>query len=418
MNNKIKNESGDKKLGEQKVNMAFTEMIGIRNLLDKYKVSFPLKGISILGCVTPTPQTGALILAFSELGAKISWCSDNRFASDDDVITYLQSRGVAIFAKSNMSEEEYFECMRLAFLEVKNDRLIQIADDGCDIVRYLVKNQKDFLKRVSGITEQTTCGINALKKLYSSKQITIPAININDCFTKQWFDNYYGIQQSLVVAFSKIGISIPGKKIAIFGYGPVGKGAARVLQNLGATVSIVEKDLLMLTQAKWDGMNIADIREALSFSDMCITATGCIDTISGSIIQENAKDSLILGNIGHGTSEFDVTYLEKNAESELINEFVTKFTLNNGKSVYSLCTGALINFIAGGGNPSKVMSLTFTLVLLAQMGLAKEGNRYKEAQLYSLNRETELDSAALNDPEAARRIYELSNTQKIYLNLE
>lgn len=393
-------------------------MNGVKNLIKKYQTEFSLKGISILGCTTPTPQTGVFILALKALGAKISWCSDNRFASDDDVVSYLKSQAISIFAKSNMSASEYFSCMESAIKEVEKDPYIQIADDGCDITRYLVNNQNDVLKRVSGITEQTTCGVNYLKDLYKKRNLNIPSININHCFTKYWFDNYYGIQQSLIQAVTNLGISIPTKAITIFGYGPVGKGAANALRKMGADVYIVEKDLLLLMQAEWDGFGIYSSEEALRNSDICLTATGCVDTISGEMIRKYAKSGLYLGNIGHGTSEYDLAYLENNATRNKISDLIDEYNFPDSRIIYSLCHGALINFIAGSGNPSKVMSLTFTLILLAQVDLYKNKKAYKEVKIYNLAKNLEYESVALNEPELEKRLYLLSEKQKNYIHAD
>jgi adenosylhomocysteinase len=407
---------GDHIVGEQKVHMARLQMPGIPNLEQEYSKQRPLEGISFLGCVTPTPQTGVLILTLIALGAKVSWCSDNRFASDDDVVAYLIKCGVRIFAHSNMTEEEYFARMEDAINEVKSDDVIHIIDDGCDITQYLATTYPDLLNRVRALTEQTACGINFLTALYAANKISIPSFNIDGCFFKKWFDNYYGIQESIIHSFAQMGLMIHGKTCAILGYGAIGGGTAKALHSMGAKVMVVECDILKATQAKWDGFIVSSVAQALEMSDICLTASGCFDTISGTLIEQHARPGIYLGNIGHGTKEYDVAFLERKGTCDVINAYIRRYTLPSGKHVYSLCEGALVNFIAGGGNPSSVMSHTFTLTLLAHIEMTSRANTYPKNCISTVPRRIEEHAAALNYPDLVSTKYPLTKNQKSYLN--
>ena len=403
-------------LGKEKIETAAREMAGIRQLVENYASDSPLQSKSLLVCVTPTPQTGVLLMALRDLGAVVAACADNQYASDDDVVSFLKSDGIAIFAKSNMSSEEYHSAMDNAIDALTGQNNIQIIDDGCDITRHIIKNRPEVMERVRIISEQTTCGINHLKTLHKRSRLAVPAININHSFTKQWFDNYIGIQQSIVHALTQCGITIAGKNITVCGYGPVGKGAANALRSLGARVSIVEQDIIYLMQAELEGFIPTSLADALASSDICITATGCINTISGALIQAHAKDGIILANIGHGNEEYDVLFLKKTAKQRRLNQFTDEFTLDDGRHVYSLCDGALLNFIAGGGTPSTLRALTFTLPLLTQITAASDALGSLDTGIHCVFEGLEKMSVELCFPHLVERVTPIDDIQRAYLH--
>jgi adenosylhomocysteinase len=402
------------RIGKEKVNAAALEMLGLQSLGDTYGDQKPFSGISMLVCVTPTPETGVFLLTLQKLGAKIAACSDNAFASDDDVVAYIRSEGITIYAQSNMSSDEYFGSMEKAISDVKDEKLLHIIDDGCDITQYIAEHHPSLFSKTRLITEQTTCGINFLKRLFADKKVNAPAININHCFTKQWFDNNIGIQQSLIHALTTSGISIPGKNITVFGYGPIGQGAAHALRSSGAMVNIVEPNIIALMQAEMAGYKPMSVQEALQTSDLCLTATGCVDTISAGMINKHARSGITLGNVGHGTSEYPVAYLEAEAKKSPLNEYLDIFTLKDGRAVNSLCKGALVNFIAGSGNMPRVMGITFTLTILAHLRAARSHERMAVG-LHSLSRSLEVESAKRNFPHLVDILYPLQDYQIEYL---
>lgn len=403
-------------LGKEKVETAAQEMLGVRHLVESYSANSPLRGKALLVCVTPTPQTGVFLLALRDLGAIVAACADNQYATDDDVVSFLQSAGINIFAKSHMTSNEYFTAMDDAIDTLAGMKDIQIVDDGCDITDYIMQHRPEVMKRVRVISEQTTCGINRLKTLYQEKRLQVPAININHSFTKQWFDNYIGIQQSITHALTQCGITIAGKNITICGYGAVGKGAANALRSLGARVTIVEQNIIYLMQSELEGFTPISLADALATSDICITATGCIDTIPGEAIQAHAKSGLILANIGHGSAEYDVRFLKDASKYRRLNQFTDEFTLPDGRQIYSLCGGALLNFLAGDGNPSTLMSLTFTLTLLTHLAAASDKSTNRAADIHSVFEGLEKESVELCFPHLVKKVTRLNDTQRAYLH--
>ncbi len=403
--------------GEQKVTLAWRDMPGLRALADAARSGIPFSDIDVLGCVTVTPETGALVLTLTAMGARVRWCSDNRFASDDDVVAYLNAEGIPVFARANMSLTEYYASMDKAMrFPGRKERLVHLIDDGADLTSYLAEIEPAYFHRVRGVTEQTTCGLAQIRRLYARHRLPLPTININDCFTKKYFDNYYGVQQSLVHGLAAAtGMQLAGKAIAVFGYGPVGRGAASILRSIGARVVVVECDLLRLVQAHFDGFGAVDPYAAVTTADLCITATGCVGVISPDLL-EAAADGLILCNIGHGTLEYDVEYLRRVAAPREVNDRLQAFRLPSGKTVYSLCDGALVNVIAGRGNPPAIMSLTFTLQILGQLEFLRHPDDYREWRVHDLPRRVEVECAELNYPSLAQRLYRLRPDQLEYLD--
>ncbi len=404
---------GNKEVGHQKITTALMDMPGLQSLSNEYKTKRPLKAISILACITPTPETGAFLITLQALGAKVAACSDNAFAADDDVVAYLTSKQIKIFAKSNMTQVEYFEAMDRAITIIKDDSTIHIADDGCDITRYIAEHKPYLLNKIKIISEQTTCGINHLQNLFADNKLSTPAIDINHCFIKEWFDNSIGIQQSLIHALTTAGISLPGKTISIFGYGYVGRGAAHILKQSGARIAIVETNIMKLMQAEMEGYAPISAAEALQTSDLCLTASGCNNTISKELMDSYAKDKLILGNIGHGTEEYDEAYLKMHT-SMPVNQYLEAFTLKGGQNVYSLCQGALVNFLAGGGNMPRVMDITFTLTILVHLDMLNKARL--PVGLHMPDKKLEEACAKRSFSHLLPLLYDLTSDQKQYLN--
>lgn len=407
--------------GYQKVHTASLEMPGLRNLSTRLGDAAPLNGTAILGCVIVTPETAFFMFALRRLGAELSWCSDNRFASDPDVIAYLKASDFEVFAEPNMSEELYYDCMKQAYSRFEDHPSVQIHDDGCDITRYLAENDPAFLReRVWGVTEQTTCGITFLTHLYRKRMLPCPSISVAGAYLKK-FDNFFGVQQAITHALTNAGVSIASKKATVIGFGHVGSGAARQLRSLGASVGIVECEITKLARAYFEAFVPRSIEEALADSELILSATGCHMTITGEMIDAHARDGLILGNIGHGLEEIDVEWLQRHGMREEVNPYRAAFTLSDGRVIHSLCEGALVNFVAGQGNPPGELSLTFTATALAQIEFAesrRQGKSRKKPSIYRLSAQAEELCGELNFPQLLPKLYRLSDEQRRYLALD
>jgi adenosylhomocysteinase len=208
--------------------------------------------------------------------------------------------------------------------------------------------------------------------------------------------------------------------VAVLGYGPVGEGAAKQLRSLGASVSIVEQDITKLAKAYFEGFRPVTVEEALATSDLVLSATGCLLTITGEMLGSHARDGIILGNIGHGQEEIDVEWLWNTCARRDINPHRSAYTLGDGRTVHLLCEGALVNFLAASGNPSRELSLTFTATTLAQIALAEARRGLREALppgIFPLPPEMEQECGIFNFPELVPKLYRLTEQQREYLGL-
>lgn len=410
--------------GISQIKIAERDMPGIKNLLKMYRGFKPLKDARITGCITVTKETAVLINTLVELGAEVRWCSDNRHAINDEVSAALVYEGIPVFGRRDESLKEYYWCMEQA-LDFKNQNgdfigPTQIIDDGCDITRYVLDNKPEILPIIKGITEQTTCGIQEIKKIHKKNRLNTALININDSFIKKYFDNYYGIKESLIVGLhNALSVQISGKNVVVYGYGPVGKGCIDAVKGIGGKVYIVEADILKAVQAHMDGVHVVSREEALEIGDIFITATGCIDVINEADIHK-MKDNAVLCNIGHGDEEYDIKALlnKPDTKSEYLNEHTTMCKLSNGKKIYSLCKGALLNMIASSGNPPFIMNLTFVSHIIAQIDLHQNQLKYQNACVYEFPTECSSMVAKLSFPEIYNKLYQWNNVQRKYIGVD
>jgi len=299
--------------GKKAVELALWDMPGIVELERMYAGKKPLQGTKITGCVIVTYETAAFIILLKKLGADLRWSSDNKYASLDDACAYVASEGIPIFATSELTDEKFFWCMEQSAKFPNGEKDFSwpdiIIDDGCDITRFLHEKYPEAYDKLKGTCEQTTCGVNAHHNLKKEGKLKTIVINVNESVTKSKFDNIYGSRESLIEGLqSTINVQIGGKKAIVYGYGEVGKGCAKVLRGLGATVCIVEIDPIMAMQAKMEGFEILSREEAAGTGDIFVTATGCIKTIAKQDIVL-MKNGAILMNMGHGNMEVDTEFL-------------------------------------------------------------------------------------------------------------
>jgi adenosylhomocysteinase len=254
--------------------------------------------------------------------------------------------------------------------------------------------------------------------LFVEGKLLCPAIDVNDSVTKSKFDNLYGSRESLLEGIqSVINVQIAGKKVIIYGYGEVGKGCAQTMKGLGAHVGVCEIDPIMAMQAHMEGYEVYDRDTASKEGDMFITATGCIKTINKEDLL-NMKDGVILMNMGHGNMEIDTEYLNsKEYIKEDIKPLLNKYTKEDGKSLFLLCDGYLVNATGGAGHPPRVMSITFTNHFIALLSMLQNPEFYRDKKVYKLNRRQEELIARLNFPELSNKLSKLTEEQSEYLGI-
>lgn len=404
--------------GKFKVEIAQDDMPAIKAIMDQFSGLKPFEGKNILGCVTVTPETANLMIALRALGANnIRWCSDNQYATDDDVANYMRSLGFTVFAKSNMTDEEYIDAMHQAanFSESDIAEGITIIDDGCDITDFLVRENPKLLSAVNLITEQTTCGINKFVNMFDEGSIPCPVVDINNSPAKRLFDNYYGVREAFIHAlFNALPQQLAGKTVSVFGYGQVGEGTAKALRGLGCKLLIVEADTLKQVQAHFEGFEVVSKKEAIEKGDIVVLATGGRNVIGANDFSK-AKDGAVFCNIGHGNQEFNFPALTSDNPTRQISEHLTLSELSTGQRIYSVSEGALVNMISGKGNPPRVMSLTFSLHLLTLMDYFKNPSHYLDVKLHNLDLSIAEKALRLNHPELEGSRTKLTLEERRYL---
>ena len=320
-----------------------------------------LGGVKVSACLHVTAETANLALALKEAGAQVRLCASNPLSTQDEVAEFLRSQGVEVFAKRGESQAEYWENIRRCAQWGPDVTL----DDGADLTAYLHQNP-ELAKGVKGGTEETTTGVIRLRAMEREGALLYPVIAVNESRTKHLFDNRYGTGQSTVDGILRAtNILIAGRRAAVAGYGWCGRGIAARLRAMGARVMVVEVDPVKALEALMDGYDVVSVEEAVREADLLVTATGNKGVVRREHL-ERAKDGLILANAGHFDVEVDVKALRELArERRVLRPNLEEYVLPDGRRVYLLAEGRLVNLAAAEGHPSEVMDLSFSNQFLA-----------------------------------------------------
>ena len=402
--------------GRKEISLAETEMPGLMALRKEYGNKKPLKGARILGCLHMTIQTAVLIETLTKLGAECRWSSCNIFSTQDHAAAAIAKAGVPVFAWKGETEKEYWWCVKQT-IEGKKDWVPNmILDDGGDLTALMHKEYKNLLKNVKGVSEETTTGVLALKKMEANKQLLIPAINVNDSVTKSKFDNLYGCRESLVDGIKRAtDVMMSGKVAIVAGYGDVGKGSAASLRQAGARVLVTETDPICALQAAMEGYEVVVMDDAIKDADIVVTATGNKDIVTADHMR-NMKDRAILCNIGHFDNEIQVDAL-KNYKWDEIKPQVHEIELPSKKRIILLAEGRLVNLGCATGHPSFVMSASFTNQVIAQIELWNNSDKY-ENKVYVLPKHLDEKVAMLHLEKVGAKLTKMSKDQADYISVK
>ena len=441
-------------LGAKEVEMSEHEMPGLMAVREKYARKKPLAGARIMGSLHMTIQTAVLIDTLVDLGADVRWASCNIFSTQDHAAAYAAKKGVPVFAWKGETLEEFWWCTEkaLTFPGGKGPNLI--VDDGGDatlimhmgykaerdasvlnrrasgsdeaeLLKLLKKGRKRspgkwtrMVKDWRGVSEETTTGVNRLYRMMKSNELLVPAINVNDSVTKSKFDNLYGCRESLIDGIKRAtDVMIAGKVAVVCGYGDVGKGSAQSLRGQGARVIITEIDPICALQASMEGYEVATVEDTLGEGDIYVTATGNKDVITIDHMRK-MKDQAIVCNIGHFDNEIQVSALMKypGVKRENIKPQVDKFVFPDGRAIYLLAEGRLVNLGCATGHPSFVMSNSFTNQAMAQMDLWKNRDKY-EPGVYRLSKKHDEEVARLHLGRIGVKLTKLTSKQAEYLGV-
>jgi adenosylhomocysteinase len=402
--------------GRKEIAIAESEMPGLMALREEYKDEKPLKGAKILGCLHMTIQTAVLIETLVELGADVRWSSCNIFSTQDHAAAAIAKRGIPVYAWKGETEEEYIWCIKRTIEGKKDWKPNMLLDDGGDLTALMHKEYKVLLKSVKGLSEETTTGIKALKKMEAEKKLLVSAINVNDSVTKSKFDNLYGCRESLVDGIKRAtDVMISGKTAIVAGFGDVGKGSAASLRQNGARVMVTEADPICALQAAMEGYKVVLMEEVIADADIVVTATGNKDIVTADHMRK-MKDRSILCNIGHFDKEIQVEALRNYKWTE-IKPQVHEIEFPDKKRVLLLAEGRLVNLGCATGHPSFVMSASFTNQVMAQIELWKNSKKY-EKKVYVLPKHLDEKVAMLHLNKVGAKLTKLSKGQADYISVD
>ncbi len=401
--------------GRKEINIAETEMPGLMALRTEFGKDQPLKGARVAGCLHMTIQTAVLIETLTALGAEVRWSSCNIFSTQDHAAAAIAASGVPVFAWKGETEEEYIWCVEQTINGPDGWQPNMILDDGGDLTQIMHDQYPEIMKKVRGLSEETTTGVKRLYDMHKDGTLACPAFNVNDSVTKSKFDNLYGCRESLVDGIKRAtDVMIAGKIAVVCGYGDVGKGSAQSLRGLGATVWITEIDPICALQAAMEGYRVVRLDDVVDKADIIVTATGNYHIVTGEQMKR-MKDQAIICNIGHFDNEIDVASL-KQYEWENIKPQVDHIIFPDGKRIILLAEGRLVNLGCGTGHPSFVMSNSFTNQVLAQMELWNNNDKYKN-EVYVLPKHLDEKVARLHLGRIGANLTELTDEQADYIGV-
>jgi len=357
--------------GRLRIEWAERQMPVLMSLREDFEREKLLVGIRIGMCLHVTTETAVLARTLRAGGAEIALCGSNPLSTQDDVVETLSEEHTAdVYARRGISEEEYYKNIE----QVLSIKPHIIMDDGGDLTTVLHKRWEEFGGYVIGGTEETTTGVNRLLSMDKTKQLRIPVIAVNNAMTKHFFDNRYGTGQSTIDGILRAtNILLAGKNFVVCGYGQCGRGLASRARGMGAKVIVVEVDYIKALEAVMDGYDVMPIREAARYGDIFVTVTGNINVIRKEHFYL-MKDGVILGNSGHFDVEIDVKGLEEISTSRRsIRDELEEFTIQDGKKLYLLARGRLLNLACAEGHPSNVMDMSFANQALSVDFLVREG---------------------------------------------
>ena len=388
---------GLKESGKKKIDWAMERMKVLNSIYRSLEGEKPFSGINVSMSLHLEAKTAVLAMYFQKLGASVSITSSNPITCQDDVAAALTDHVSHVYAWRGETESEYKE-NHMKLIENRPNILI---DDGADLT--LMATESGMVDGIYGVCEETTTGVRRLKALQDSGKLKFPAIAVNDARGKYLYDNRFGSGQSVLDGIIRsTNIMIGGKNAVVAGFGWVGRGVAERLRGMGAIVTVVESDPFRALEAYFDGYIVTSMDKASEYGDIFITCTGDIDVITERHFNK-MKDGAFLANAGHFDVEVDVAWLKANALSySEVRPNVTEFRLKNGKRLYLLAEGRLVNLGAADGHPIEIMDLSFSLQLLSALYLLKNHDTMKN-MVYHVPEEV--------DVEVVRRFLEVNGIE-------
>jgi adenosylhomocysteinase len=360
--------------GRLRIEWAESRMPVLMKLREEGKKTQPLRGMKVAGCLHVTKETAVLIRTILAAGAQVAWSGCNPLSTQDDVAAALAAEGTSIYAWYGLSKDEFYWCIDKSLEMVPTLTL----DDGADLIFSVHDRHRELAKSVIGGTEETTTGVHRLRSMAKAGKLLYPVIAVNDSETKWDFDNVYGTGQSSLDGILRASsVLIAGKTFVVAGYGHCGKGVAMRARGLGANVIVTEVKPTAALKAILDGYRVMPMDAAAKLGDIFITATGMKDVIVGRHF-DVMKEGALVCNTGHYDCEINLVELEARSKGKReIRDANEEYTLKDGRRIYVLAQGRLVNLAAAEGHPSEVMDMSFANQFMALHSLHTEKSRRK-----------------------------------------
>ncbi len=401
--------------GKRRIDWAERFMPVLSIIRERFAKERPLDGVRISACLHVTTETANLMRALKAGGAEITLCASNPLSTQDDAAASLVTHeGISVFAIKGEDNESYYQHLDAAV----NFQPLITMDDGADLVSQLHSKNTNpaYVEKVIAGTEETTTGVIRLKSMAAEGVLRYPIIAVNDAKTKHFFDNRYGTGQSTLDGIMRAtNLLIAGTTVVVVGYGWCGRGFANRVRGLGANVIVTEVDPLSALEAVMDGFRVMPMIDAVVEADLVVTLTGDIHVLRREHF-EVMKDGAIICNSGHFNVEIDIPALkELSVEVRTAREFVEEYTLKDGRKIYLLGEGRLINLVSAEGHPASVMDMSFANQALSAEYIVKNGSQL-ENRVHLVPPKLDASVAQLKLKAIGVAIDELTEEQQVYLN--
>ncbi len=399
--------------GKNRIEWAEMDMPVLRSIRERFKEERPLRGVRISACLHVTTETANLVLTLKEGGAEVYLTASNPLSTQDDVAASLVKHyGIPVFAIRGEDRNTYYSHLK-AVIEKKPHIVI---DDGADLISTIHKEYPQLAEEILGGMEETTTGVIRLKAMAKDGVLKFPIIAVNDAYTKHMFDNRYGTGQSTIDGILRAtNRLIAGSYFVVAGYGWCGKGVAQRARGMGATVIVTEVDPIKALEAKMDGFLVMPMVSAAKLGDFFVTVTGNTSVIRKEHF-EVMKDGAIVSNSGHFNVEIDLNALEEMSVSRReIRKEVEEYKLPDGRRIYVLAQGRLVNLASAEGHPASVMDMSFANQALSAKFIKERSTELKK-DVYKVPDEIDREVASLKLKAMGIEIDELTPEQVKYLS--
>lgn len=397
--------------GKLKIDWVKEHMPVLNELRKDFEINKPFAGKRIAVSVHLEAKTAYLCKVLKAGGAEVIVTGSNPLSTQDDVAAALVEDGIQVFAWYNATSEEYHDHL----VKVLETRPQIIIDDGGDLVNILHHERQDLLPGVIGGAEETTTGILRLRAMEKEKLLKFPMMAVNDAYCKHLFDNRYGTGESVWTGIMRTtNLIISGKNVVVAGYGWCGKGIAMKAKGLGAKVIITEIDPIKAIEAHMDGFRVTTMDDAAAIGDVFVTVTGCKDVIRGRHF-EKMKKGVLLANAGHFDVEINKPELAALAKSKrVVRQNIEEFAMADGRKIYLLAEGRLVNLAAGDGHPAEIMDMSFAIQALSAKYINENAGKL-ENRVYSVAQEIDNRVAEIKLKSLGNIIDKLTPEQEEYL---